>query len=129
MKHMWVARVIDGVTFILELFFFITLGWALIISLPFQYYIKTIVVQFCVFLEIHWVWVLEDFMRLALVLFFEKNYLLDTWRIERTLLLLGRWRAMDGDCMFDRGATVLIYMGFLSTFRFVNLHYIWWVTL
>jgi hypothetical protein len=69
MKLMRVAFVIDGVTFILELFFFITLGCALIISLPFQYYIKTIVVQFSVFLETHQVQVLEDFMRLALVLF------------------------------------------------------------
>ncbi len=70
---MRVAFVIDGVTFILELLFFITLGCGLIISLSFQYYIKTIVVQFSVFLKIHWVQVLEDFMRLTLVLFLLKK--------------------------------------------------------
>jgi len=84
MKHMWVAFVIDGVTFILELLFFITLGCALITSLPFQYYIKTIVLQFSVFLETHQVQVLEDFMRLALVLFYRKTlFSIDLGRVSK----------------------------------------------
>jgi hypothetical protein len=58
--------------------FFIILGCGLIISLPFQYYMKTIVVQFSVFLEIHQVRVLENFMRLAFVFFHKKHYLQST---------------------------------------------------